>query len=162
MSSIPNHRRLEYARGYIQLGMVSEAAAELDALPSNTRWSTEALRVRIDLYMHSKEWALVVTVAKLVCEVTPADEGAWIAWAFALRELQQVAEAQEVLLHAEPLHGKTCGLLHYNLACYACLLGNLKEARRRLARATKLNAQWKLEAIDDDDLRALRESLPTD
>lgn len=159
MSSIPNHRRLEYARGYIELGLIKEAADELDAMSGNARWSNEALRVRVDLYMHSKEWDMVVTVAKAVCEATPADEGAWIAWAFALRELQQVAEAQDVLLQAEPLHGKTCGLLHYNLACYACLLGNLKEARRRLAKACKMNPHWKTESLDDDDLRALREDL---
>ena len=159
MSSIPNHRRLEYARGYIELGMISEANAELNAMPNDARWSTEALRIRVDLYMHSKEWELVVTVAKAVCEATPADEGAWIAWAFALRELQQVKEAEDVLLRAELLHGKTCGVLHYNLACYACLLGDTKEARRRLTKACKMNPEWKTAALDDDDLRALREDL---
>jgi len=159
MSSIPNHRRLEYARGYIELGLVSEAADELDAITSDARLSTDVLRVRVDLYMASKEWELVIVVAKPVCEASPADEGAWVAWAYALRELQQVTEAQDVLLRAEPLHGKTCGVLHYNLACYACLLGNLKEARRRFAKACKMNPEWKTASLDDDDLRALREDL---
>jgi len=155
MSSIPDRRHLEYARGYIELGMVAEATHELEAIASEARMSTEALRVWVDLHMESKQWNQVVAAAKPVCEATPKDFGAWIAWAYALRELQQVKEAQAVLLRAEPLHSTNCAVLHYNLACYACLLGNKKEALRRLAVACKMDDQWKAAALEDEDLRAL-------
>ena len=155
MSSIPLHRRLEYARGYIELGMVNEATNELAAIDSNARSSIEVLRVQVDLYMESKQWDRVVSVAKPVCEAMPQDPSAWIAWAYALRELQQVKEAQDVLLRAEPLHSTTCAVLHYNLACYACLLGNIQEARRRLTSACKMGEEWKAAALEDEDLRAL-------
>jgi len=155
MPTISIHRRLEYARGYIALGLINEASEELEAITGNARLSTEVLRVRVDLYMEAKQWDLVVDVAKPVCLATPEDEGAWIAWAYALREKQQVKEAQDVLLQAEPMHGKNCAVLHYNLACYACLLGDKKEAKRRLARACKMDAQWKAAALEDEDLRAM-------
>ena len=51
---------------------------------------------------------------------------------------------------------KTCVRLHYNLACYACLLGKKPEAKRRLVTAFKMDKVWKQEALDDPDLKAMR------
>lgn len=152
---IPLHRRLEYARGYIGLGMLKEAAQELAPIDPTAARSPEVVRVYVDYYMESKEWDKVVAVAPVVCEASPEDDGAWIAWAYACRELGQVSEAQAVLRRAEPRHGETCAVLHYNLACYACLLGDMDEARRRLVRAFAMNADWKAEALQDRDLQAM-------
>jgi len=159
LSSIPTRRRIEYAKGYIELGLVNEASDELEAIDGDARMSIEVLRTRVDLYMEAKLWDMVVAVAKPVCEETPKDGGAWIAWAYALRELQRVTEARDILLRAEPLHGKTSSVLQYNLACYACLLGQMQEARRRLSAACKMDARCKAEALDDDDLRALWDDI---
>jgi Flp pilus assembly protein TadD len=158
-SIFSTRRHLEYARGYIALGLVNEASEELAAIDLAARKSVEVLRVCIDLHMESRQWARVVEVAQPVCQAMPTDEGAWIAWAYALRELQRVKEAQAVLLRAEPLHGETCGVLHYNLACYACLLGDIQEARRRLAKAGMMDERWKAAVRDDDDLRALWDDI---
>ncbi len=155
MSTIPTHRRIEYARGYLELGMSKEAAAELNTIASSDQNSIAVLRVYVDLFMDTKQWTKVIAAAEPVCKSTPKDEGAWIAWAYALRELQQTKEAQDVLLRAEPLHEKTCDVLHYNLACYACLLGNLKEARRRLTKAIKMDKQWQESALSDTDLETM-------
>ena len=46
-------------------------------------------------------------------------------------------------------------MLHYNLACYECLLGNHLEARKRLARACKMDPSWNDAAKDDPDLKDL-------
>ena len=155
MSSIPDRRHLEYARGYIELGMVAEATHELEAIASEARMSTEALRVWVDLHMESKQWNQVVAAAKPVCEATPKDFGAWIAWAYALRELQQVKEAQAVLLRAEPLHSTNCAVLHYNLACYEERWGNLTVARQCVQAAIQLNSAIKKNARQDPDLAEL-------
>lgn len=84
-------------------------------------------------------------------------ENSWIGWAYALRELEQVEEAREVLLKAEIRHGKASAVLHYNLACYDSLLGELASARARLATACRMDGRFKQAAKDDPDLRALRE-----
>jgi hypothetical protein len=47
--------------------------------------------------------------------------------------------------------------LHYNLACYACLLGYLEEADKRLKRAIKLDKRFEDEWDKDPDLKALTE-----
>jgi Flp pilus assembly protein TadD len=115
---------------------------------------------RIELYMEAKNWEPLVAVAMAVARADPDQERAWIGWAYGLRCLERVAEARTVLLEAEVHHGKTSALLHYNLACYECLLGDLTAAMGRLRRARKLGGkQFKAMALDDDDLRAMRDEI---
>ena len=51
--------------------------------------------------------------------------------------------------------GQSVGLLHYNLACYYCLLGEMADAKKRLRVACKMDKEWKEEALDDEDLKAM-------
>lgn len=50
-------------------------------------------------------------------------------------------------------------ILHFNLACYECQLGELEVAKARLAHAFKLEPKCRLMALDDDDLAPLWDSL---
>ena len=149
-------RHLQYASGHIELGMFQEAATELDAIKQSDQRLPAVISVRIDLHMHAKQWDRVITFSHELSRLTPDDDKGWVSHAFALRELERIEEAQSVLLAAEPHLKKPCGLLHYNLACYACLLGNKPEAKRRLLTAFKLDKVWKQEALDDPDLKAIR------
>lgn len=149
-------RHLQYAAGHIELGMLKEAAAELDAIRQSDQLLPAVVTVRIDLHMCARQWPRVIACAEKLTALTPHDEKGWISHAFALRELERVEEAQAVLLEAEPLHGKKCGVLHYNLACYACLLGNKAEAKRRLALAMGMDRSWKQAALDDSDLKTMK------
>jgi len=155
---ISTDKRLEYASGFIALGMVDEASDELEAIDYPDRLSAKVLSVRIDLYHEAKDWELLKAVAKAYAKVLPKEEKGWISHAFALRELSLVEEARTVLLEAEPVHGEGCATLHYNLACYHCLLGELEEAKGRLKRACKADASFKKEALDDPDLKGLWDS----
>jgi len=156
---ISTRRHLEYARGFLELSMFAEAAAELAAITAADRDAPEVLGVRADYHMQAKEWAELVAVARRCAQATPAGDKGWIYWAYALRELGRIAEAQAVLHEAEPQHGATCAVLHYNLSCYACLLGDHREARRRLALAFQMEAGWKDAALDDADLQAMRDTI---
>ncbi|MCF3650071.1 TPR end-of-group domain-containing protein [Synoicihabitans lomoniglobus] len=114
------------------------------------------MRLRVELYHQSKQWRRLAMAGESLADLAPEEEQGWISWAYALRELERVADAQDVLWRAEPAHGKTSAVLHYNLACYACLLGDLKEAKRRLAMAVKMDDEFESSAWDDPDLAALR------
>jgi tetratricopeptide (TPR) repeat protein len=149
-------RHLQYASGHIELGMFEEAAAELATITMADQLLPEVISVRIDLHMQAKQWQEVLKWAQELIRLTPADEKGWISRAFALRELELIEEAQAVLLEAEPLHGEKSGVLHYNLACYACLLGNKTEAKRRLTIALGMDKAWKQSALEDPDLKAIR------
>ena len=156
---IPTHRRLEYASGYLALGMLKDAATELNLIEGDDAESAEALLLWVQLHHEAKQWNPLIKVAKAFAKVSPGEEQGWISWAYALRELQRVREAQEVLLQAEPLHGKTSAVLHYNLACYACLLGDREKAKRHLAKAFKMDAEFKESALEDPDLETMRDDI---
>lgn len=149
-------RRVRHACGYIGLAMFAEAGAELRAVRKQERTRPEVRSVRVDLHLAAREWRRVVAVARPLARAHPDCENAWIGWAFALRELQRVRQARAVLLEAEQQHGLGAAILHYNLACYESLLGDLPAARQRLAMACRLERRFKIEAENDPDLEALR------
>lgn len=148
-------RRVRYARGYLGLDMLREARAELAAIPRPAQTQPEVLSVRVDFHMAAREWDAVIEVARRLAEGYPENEHAWIGWAYALREVNRIEEARAVLLEAEAHHGRTSAVLHYNLACYDALLGALKSARARFAKACRMEKRFKEEGRLDPDLRAL-------
>jgi tetratricopeptide (TPR) repeat protein len=154
-SSISTRKHLEYTKGYIGLGMIKEASAELEAIEAEDGVSLEVQRVRVDLFMEAKQWEQVVDLTGQIAENLHEDEQVWISWAYALRELQRIKEAREVLLKAEKVYGHKSAILHYNLACYASLLHYLEEANKRLKRAIKLDKRFEDECDKDPDLKAL-------
>ena len=154
-SSIPAASRLTYAQGYLVLGLAREARRELAALRREERRGLPARKLLVECAMGLKQWAQVVRLARPITREDAGHENAWIALAYALREMNQIRAAREVLLEALPHHQFSSGVLQYNLACYECLLGNLAEARRRLARAAKLDDSWEQVARSDPDLKAL-------
>jgi Flp pilus assembly protein TadD len=70
--------------------------------------------------------------------------------------MDRTAEAQEKLRPAAEKFPDNW-LVQYNMACYACQLGEIEEARAFLARAIELGdaAKVKLMALDDPDLLPL-------
>lgn len=158
-SSIPPRRRIEYARGFLELGLLDEARAELHALEEKDQRSLEAVSALVDIEMEAKRWSVLIETAAEALREHPECERAWIGWAYALRELQRVEEARDVLLQAEEELGGECGLLHYNLGCYYCVLGDLDEAQRRLKRACEIDGDWHSTALDDPDFAPLKPQL---
>lgn len=158
---ISTRRRLEYAAGFIELGMLPDAARELGQITGTDQNSLSVSLVRLDLQMAAKDWSGMISLAHAVTTSHPQEEKGWIFHAYALRELSRIAEAQAILLRAETIHGVHCGVLHYNLACYACLLGDKSEARRRLQHAAAMDKSWLDSALDDPDLAAMRSELRT-
>ena len=51
-------RHLQYARGFIDLGMVNEASDELEAIDWDDRMNEEVLAVRVDLYHAATNWGI--------------------------------------------------------------------------------------------------------
>ena len=106
--------------------------------------------------MLEEVWDEVPLLAHQATELDPKQERPWIAWAYALREQQQITAARDVLLRGERVLAQPSPLVSYNLACYYCLLGDLPEAMRRLKAVFAREPAWKAEAATDPDLAALR------
>ena len=157
---IPTATHLAFAAGYLQLGMIPEARAELENLGAEDRASPAASASRLELAMLEEDWAEVIACAPELVAHDNTGECPWIAWAYALRELRRIEEARDTLLTGARLIEKPSLLVAYNLACYACLLGDLPEARRLLDSVFAKDDSWRETAREDDDLAALRASQP--
>ena len=152
---IAPEKHLAYATGYIALELHAEAHAELAHLSPELLEEPAALAVRIELAMSERNWQEVVMRSGELVNHDATVERPWITWAYALRELRLIADAQETLTAGARLIDNPSPLVAYNLACYACLLGELDEARHLLASVYARDKKWREIARNDPDLAAL-------
>lgn len=161
-----NHRviapetHLAYAAGYLALDLRSEARAEIHELPTEFLARPATLQFRLELAMAESVWEEVVALAPDLVSHDASTERPWVAWAYALRELGRIGEAQETLLAGARLIQEPSLVVDYNLACYACLLGELDEARRLLASVVTRDESWREAAHTDPDLADLFGTKP--
>src|SRR5271170_6007324 len=132
--SYEDQRHLTAAEGWLELGDELEANEELEQIAPEMRAHPFVLRVRWGIYAHAKRWEMAAEVAQGITVILPDNVWGYIHWAYSLHELKRTKEAQDVLL---PVEDKFPGdyLIQYNLSCYCCQLGELKEAFRRLGNA---------------------------
>jgi tetratricopeptide (TPR) repeat protein len=97
-----------------------------------------------------------LNIARAITKLAPSHPFGWIHLAYSLHELKRTEEAKEVLLPVVDKFPKEY-LMRYNLACYECELGNLKESRAWLEKTFELadKNEVKLMALDDSDLEPL-------
>ena len=86
----------------------------------------------------------------------PDHPNCWIHLVFSLHELKRTQEAKEVLLPVVDKFPEEF-LMRYNLACYECQPGNLREALEWLQLAIDLAGKKdiRLMALGDPDLEPL-------
>jgi tetratricopeptide (TPR) repeat protein len=148
--------RVRFIEGYLGLGLLRQAAAEVRAFAAKDRMLPAVLAAKADVHLEFKDWEQLIATGSELARRHPGTPQGWIHWAYGLRELGRIKEALEVLLAAEPLHPKI-GVIHFNLACYHCLLGEMQSAKKRLERACRIKADWKKTALEDPDLKELWE-----
>jgi Tfp pilus assembly protein PilF len=151
---------LSHARGYIELGLLAEAAAELDQLPAPASGDDEVLQLRLVILSEQGHWIELRGVAGELVRRQPANAEAWITFAYATRRARSLAEAEAILREAELRHPREA-TIQFNLGCYACQRGDLTEARRRVDAATALEPLFRAAVETDPDLAPLRAARPT-
>jgi len=65
MKEIQSH--LQAAIGYLELGMVEDAANEIECLPQEHKNSSPVLGVRLEIYRTANQWSLMEVVAIPPC-----------------------------------------------------------------------------------------------
>lgn len=151
---IPSATRLRYALGYLELGLLEEADAELAPIPAPEKHSCDVLSVKLEINRLGNQWAQMGQTARMLIAKQPGKADWWISLAFATRRSTSVEAARLVLVKAKDLFPKV-GTIYFNLGCYACVLGELDEAREQIARACALDADFKTLASTDEDLKPL-------
>lgn len=154
-----SHRRqLEAALGYLELGLLDEAMAELEGIALEHRTAPETLSVWLGVYHAAEKWTEMQEVARHLVQTQPQDAQWWISLAFATRRAECLEAAQSILLEAEKAHPDE-PIIQFNLGCYACQLGDTGAAQRRIRRAIELDGHCRALALADPDLAPMRESL---
>lgn len=144
-------RNLEAALGYLALGMHQDAWDELESLPPELRTDDGVLELRIQIYQGLGKWEPARVLAESLAKRSPENPHWWILWAFSLRREKSVEAARSVLLEAAAVHPDVA-LIPYNLACYACVLGQIEAAHKLLTIAFSMDVMLKRVALDDPDL----------
>jgi tetratricopeptide (TPR) repeat protein len=160
-SAMLSKRRLSHAIGYLELGMLAEAAAELDRIPAAETDTLEFMAIRLAVLHEQKNWPAVRDLARELVGRNPTDAGAWVTWAYATRRAVSLEAAERILIKAEAQHPDEA-TIQFNLGCYASQRGDLQLARRRVDRAIALDQKFAEAAASDPDLAPLRAAEATD
>jgi tetratricopeptide (TPR) repeat protein len=155
----PDSFHLLAAEGWLELGNHLEATEELERLTLAVRAHPCVLEMRWIIYAKQEKWELASEVARSLSEMLPNDSFGFIHYAFSLHELKRTKEAWGVLI---PVVDKFADfIIRYNLACYACQLGNLDESMQWLEKAVELSGRKEIRhmALEDPDLKPLWDKI---
>ena len=154
----PDTFSLSAALGWLELGNASEALAELDGVSPENQSHPAVLEVRWAVYAEMKRWDLALESANELIRVLPGKVGGWLHRAYALRRAHGggLAQAWDALLPAAEKFPKQ-SLVAFNLACYACQMHQLDDARHWLKRAAEISSEAGVRemALADSDLEPL-------
>jgi len=147
---------LRAAEGWFELGLPQEAEAELVGLTAATQKHPVVLELRWKLQARAKRWDSCVDIAKRITQTAPEEAWGWIQLSFALHELKRTQEAWDNLIAVVEQFPKDV-TMRYNLACYACQLGDMAGTRRWLKKTFVLGRKKETiqMALEDDDLKPL-------
>jgi hypothetical protein len=147
---------VEAAQGWLDLNNSLEAADELAKVAPESRLHPDALEVQWKVLAAGTKWEASLSVAGAITKVAPERASGWIMKSLALRGLDRIQEAFDVLL---PIvnHFPHVPAIAYDLACYACRLGHVDEAGDWLERACKADGRDRFEdmALSDLDLKPI-------
>ncbi len=152
----PDTHYVSFAQGWLELGDTAAARADLARVSAAAREHPDVLAVRWSILAEENRWAEALGVATELIKVAPETPTGWINQSFALHELKGTAEARSQLLAVVKKFPRV-STIPYNLACYACQLGDLHESIAWLAKASALAGKSAIKqmALADRDLEPL-------
>ncbi len=151
---------LDAAIGWLGLGNFQEAAIEIENVSDAFGHYPDVLEVRWDIAGKECQWEEALSIADSLVVGYPDRCSGWLHRSYCLHELGRTLEAWNKLLPAVERFPKEA-TIPYNLACYACQLGNLEHARVWLEKAAQIRGRRAIKtlAAGDADLKPLRTIL---
>lgn len=144
-----NQKIILAAQGYLEIGMVEDALKELETLPDKEKMSNECLAVYVEIFRETGEWDRMEKIAQLLCQTDKKNVKRWLDCAFARYHLDSVESARATLLAATKRFPNEA-LVHFQLACCECQLGNIAEAKKHLNESKKLCPICRVLALTDE------------
>ena len=148
------------AVGWMELGNPVEAAEELSRISAEIANRLESLVFKWEVYSKLRRWPECLRIADRLVKDWPGEPTGWIDRSFALHELERTREAYDNLLSVVGRF-ETISTLPYNLACYACQLGDHVDAMTWFLKTRDVGdgQDWLKIALDDPDLEPIREEI---
>jgi len=158
----PDTHYLSAAIGWLELGSLAEAKAELGRISGAQQDHPGVLEVRWTICAEEKNWEEGLEVAGALVKAAPERASGWILRAYALRRVRNggLHQAWEALLPAFDRFPREA-LIPFNLSCYACQMQQLEPARSWLRRAAEIGGQEKIRqmALHEPDLEPLWDEI---
>jgi tetratricopeptide (TPR) repeat protein len=158
----PDTHYLAAVIGWLGLGSLDDAKAELDLIPPARQNHPDVLEVRWVICAQEKRWEESLQIARQLLYSAPDRSSGWLHQAYALRRVRDggVKQAWTALLPAFDKFPKE-PTISYNLSCYACQMKQLDAARVWLKRAAHIGGKERIKrmALGDQDLEPLWEEI---
>jgi tetratricopeptide (TPR) repeat protein len=159
----PHSHFVSAAEGWTELGNLPEARMELDRIAAVYQKHPCVLEARWKIAARAQDWAVALALARALLDTAPEAPTGWLHHSYSLRRAPGggVQAAWDALLPALDKF-PALAVIPYNLACYACQLGQLDQARSLLRRALELSYKPSLKqmALQDPDLQPLWPEIP--
>lgn len=158
----PDRHFVRAAEGWLELGDSAEAARELRLVSREGAGHPDVLELHWRLHALKGQWDDALSVAEEVTTAAPDRASGWIHRSYCLHELKRTREAWDLLLDKVRVFPKE-SIIPYNLACYACQMGEFTAAKEWLRKAAKLRSRDEIRsmALGDPDLDAIRDFVET-
>jgi len=146
--------------GWLELGNPREAIEELKQVSRRSEKTPEVMDAWWMIHAHVKDWNAALEVARQYVKTHPDDASGWIHQSYALHEMKQTGDAFDLLSSVATRFPET-GVIPYNIACYACQLGDKEQAISWIKRAMKIDgvSKVKARALQDDDLVPIKSDI---
>jgi len=158
----PDKHYLSAALGWLGLGNLAEAKAELAQISEPHQQHPDVIELRWDIAAMEKDWQQALETARVLLQAAPERCSGWWRQAYALRRVPDgsTKKAWEALLPAFDKFPQE-SIISYNLSCYACQMGQLDAARVWFKRAMVIGGKQhiKAQALADSDLEPLWEEI---
>ena len=154
----PDREFFNAAVGYAQLGMFLQANEQLENIDPFNRVAPEVLALRVDIYRGLQKWDLMREIAERLYESDPTNIQWVVSYAYAMRRTESVNAARNILINALRKFPSEA-IIYYNLACYDCRSNRIDSAKQYLRQAFRIDPNWRLQALEDEDLKSLWDYL---
>ncbi len=148
-------RHLQAAEGWLELGDPREADAELDQIAPRLRIHPDVLELRWEVSAAAKKWVRCIDLANALIRAVPERSSGYLKLSHALHAMGETEDAWENLVSVVEFFPKDAAIA-YDLARYACVLGDKEEAIELLIKALNLGGDAiRRRALDEPDLQPL-------
>jgi predicted Zn-dependent protease len=158
----PDTHYVSAALGWLGLGSVADAKAELAMVRKSKQHHPDVLELRWMICAAERRWEEGLQLARQLMHAAPDRCSGWLNQAYALRRVPDgsVKKAWAALLPAFDKFPKE-PTISYNLSCYACQMKQLDAARVWLKRAAVIGGKEHIKrmALQDPDLEPLWDEI---